>query len=177
MNVLDDRLIKRLIVKEEYPMSSPCSPHSPTTNPILRSALRSFALAALWVGFLLPTSASASDLKVANAWVSIPASYENPSAYFLIQNRDSKVRTIIGGRCEGCNWIEIRRVVFKDGVMGSEKMEAMEIPAGGAVAFIPRGLFISLIGLGSIERGARLPIELEFKNGERLEIEATVGQP
>ncbi len=62
-------------------------------------------------------------------------------------------------------------------MMGSEKMDEMQIPAGGAVAFVPRGLFMSLIGLGSLEVGAKLPIELEFKNGEKLEIEATVRQP
>ena len=158
-------------------MPCPRSPHSHMAIRTLRSVFGSFALAATLIGFLLPTSAFASDLEVENPWISIPAPYENPSLYFLIQNRDSKNRTIIGGGCEGCDWLEIRRVVFKDGVMGSEKMEAMEIPAGGAVAFVPRGLFISLVGLGSVERGAKMPIQLEFENGEKLEIEATVGQP
>jgi copper(I)-binding protein len=125
---------------------------------------------------LLPTSAFASDLKVANAWVSIPESYEIPPAYFLIQNRDSKNRTIVGGRCERCGWIEIQHVVFKDGGLGSATMETMEIPAGGAVAFVPRGLFISLIGLGPVERGTNFPLEIEFKSGEKHETETTIGQ-
>ncbi|MFP6656494.1 MAG: copper chaperone PCu(A)C [Myxococcota bacterium] len=122
-------------------------------------------------------SASADDFKVANAWVSLPAPYENPSAYFVIKNRDSKIRTIVGGSCNGCDWIEVRRVVFKDGRMGSEKLEEMAIPAGGAVAFVPRGLFLSLIGLSGLEAGGKLPIELEFADGEKITIEASVRKP
>jgi len=157
------------------------SPHIFTRDQSARTALPSLILscfvAVLLAFSLTPTQAIASDLKVANAWISVPAAYENPSAYFVIQSHDKKTRTIVGGQCSGCDWIEIRRVVFKDGMMGSEKMDEMQIPAGGAVAFVPRGLFMSLIGLGSLEVGAKLPIELEFKNGEKLEIEATVRQP
>jgi copper(I)-binding protein len=129
---------------------------------------------------VLPASAHASAFKVANARVTAPVSWENPSVYFVIQNADSKVRTIVGGSCEGCDWIEIHRTVFEDGVMTSEKLEEMAIPAGGAVAFAPRGLFLSLIGLSAIEgadeSGAKFSIELEFADGEKLEIEAAVDE-
>jgi copper(I)-binding protein len=125
----------------------------------------------------LPLAVSANDFKIANAWVSLPAPYENPSAYLIIQNRDSKIRTITGGGCAGCDWIEIRRVAVNDGVMGSEKLETMAIPAGGAVAFVPRGLYLSLVGLSGLEAGSQLPIELEFANGEKITVEASVGDP
>jgi copper(I)-binding protein len=48
----------------------------------------------------------------------------------------------------------------------------MEIPAGGAVAFVPRGLSLSLVGLPTLAAGDSVPIELEFADGEKLEIEA-----
>lgn len=126
---------------------------------------------------LLPASSQASDFKIAKAWVTTPVQWENPSAYFVIQNQGSKVRTIVGGRCKGCDWIEIHRTVFKDGAMTSEKLEQMAIPAGGSVAFVPRGLFLSLIGLTAIESGAPFSLEIEFADGEKLEIEATIGEP
>jgi copper(I)-binding protein len=145
-------------------------------NPLLLLLLLALLLTLLLA--LLPASVHASDFKVANARVTAPVSWENPSVYFVIQNPDSKARTIVGGSCEGCDWIEIHRTVFEDGVMTSEKLEEMAIPAGGALAFAPRGLFLSLIGLteikGADEGGAKFSIELEFADGEKLEIEAAV---
>ena len=138
---------------------------------------RTTPLLLLLVLAALPAAARASDFKVANAWVTAPVSWENPSAYFVIQNPDAKVRTIVGGSCTGCDWIEVHRTVFKDGAMTSEKLEEMAIPAKGSVAFVPRGLFLSLIGLTAIESGTKFSIELEFADGEKLEIEAEVREP
>ena len=120
----------------------------------------------------LPTAAAATDLKVANAWASLPQSWENASAYFVIQNNSDKARTIVGASCEKCDYVEILRAVFKDGAMGSEKLEKMEIPAGGAGAFVPRGLSLNLVGLAALAAGEKLEVELEFKDGEKLVIEA-----
>ena len=56
--------------------------------------------------------------------------------------------------------------------MDSEKLDRMDIPAGGAVAFVPRGLYLNLVGLESLAAGETIAIELEFADGEKLEIEA-----
>jgi copper(I)-binding protein len=139
---------------------------------MLRSIARSSLFFALPMLLLIPVTATASDLVVANAWTTIPAPHENPSAYFVIQNKGAKPRTIVGASSSRCDWIEIQRAVVKDGVMDSEKLEKMEIPAGGAVAFVPRGLSLSLVGLPTLAAGDSVPIELEFADGEKLEIEA-----
>jgi copper(I)-binding protein len=139
---------------------------------MLRSIARSSLFFALPMLLLIPVTATASDLVVANAWATIPAPHENPSAYFVIQNKGAKPRTIVGASSSRCDWIEIQRAVVKDGVMDSEKLEKMEIPAGGAVAFVPRGLSLSLVGLAALAAGDPVPIELEFADGEKLEIEA-----
>ena len=137
-----------------------------------RSVLRAPFLLLLIAILFFPGTSAATDLKVANAWASLPEAWENASAYFVIQNKGKKVRTIVGARCEGCDYVEILRAVLKDGAMDSEKLEKMEIPAGGSVAFVPRGLSLHLVGLSSLEAGETLKIELEFADGEKLEIEA-----
>lgn len=113
-----------------------------------------------------------SELRVANAKVLVPESWENATAYLVIQNKGKKARKIVGGGCEGCEWVEIHRAVFRDGAMESEKLDEMEIPAGGAVAFAPRGLSLSLVGLNDVEEGTKVAFELELADGERLPIEA-----
>ena len=139
---------------------------------MIRSIARIPFLLSLLALLLLPIAATASDLVVANAWVSVPQPWENSSAYFVIQNNGAKPMTIVGASSSRCDWIEILRAVLKDGVMDSEKLDQMEIPAGGAVAFVPRGLSLNLVGLGSLTAGESVTIELEFADGEKLEIEA-----
>jgi len=116
--------------------------------------------------------AAASDLKVANARATVPDPYENATAYFIIQNKGSEPRTIVGGTCTGCDWVEIHRAVLKNGMMDSEKVDEMTVPAGGAVAFVPRGLSLELVGLEKIADGEKVKIELELKSGEKVEFEA-----
>ena len=68
----------------------------------------------------------------------------------------------------------MRRAMVKDGQMASEAMAEMQIPAGGAAAFVPRGLFLRLISCETLAADEIVPIELEFKNGEKLAFDATV---
>jgi len=121
---------------------------------------------------LLPFAATASDLKVSNAWASLPEAWENSSVYFIIQNSSAKARTIVGASGTCCDFIEIRRAVLKDGAMDSEKLDKMEIPGGGMVAFVPRGLSLNLAGLESLKAGESVTIELDFADGEKLKFEA-----
>ncbi len=144
---------------------------------MLKTTTRAIVAFALPLLLVLASPASASDLKVANAWVDLPAAYQNPSAYFVIQNKGSRARKIVGASSLRCDWIEIRRAVVKEGVMASKKIEEMEIPAGGAVAFVPRGLSLTLVGLGPVEAGDVIEIELALGDGEKLPIQAVVRAP
>jgi len=131
-------------------------------------------LFAMILASLLATPVLASDLKIANAWVSQPIYKEDPPGYFVIQNRGSEARTIVGATSPRCESISIRRAVVKDGQMASEGLDEMQVPAGGAVAFAPRGLFLRLMSPEKLEVDETVPIELEFADGEKLAFEATV---
>ena len=136
---------------------------------------RSITSASVLVSLVLfAASATASDLKVANAWVNMPIFDEPAPGYFVIQNRGDKPRKLVGGSSPRCEKIEIHRAVVKDGAMTSEALNEWDIPAGGAVAFIPRGLFLMLIGSKDLSEGEKIQIELEFADGEKLGIEAVV---
>jgi len=138
---------------------------------MLRSII---SVSGLLLLLLVPVSAGASDLKVAKPWVNMPIVDEPAPAYFVIQNRGDKPRKLVGGSSPRCEKIEIHRAVVKDGAMTSEALDEFDIPAGGAVAFVPRGLSLMLVGSRDLTEGETIPIELEFANGERLGIEALV---
>jgi copper(I)-binding protein len=154
----------------------PTFPFVPSSNwrsRFMPSPARRLLIAlALTASLVCPGLASANDFKVANAWTTVPDPLENATAYVVIQNRGAKDRTIVGGTCTGCDWVEIHRAVLKNGMMGSEKVDEMTVPAGGAVAFVPRGLSLELIGLEKLADGDKVKIELELKDGGTLEIEA-----
>jgi copper(I)-binding protein len=132
------------------------------------------SLSVLHLLLLFPLSAAASDLKVAKPWVNLPIFDEPAPAYFMIQNRGDKPRKLLGANSPRCEKIEIHRAVVKDGAMTSEALDEWEIPAGGAVAFMPRGLFLMLSGAKDLAEGEMIPIELEFADGEKLQIDAVV---
>jgi copper(I)-binding protein len=123
---------------------------------------------------LFATPALASDLTIANGWVSQPIYNEDPPGYFVIQNRGKKVRTIVGATSPRCERISIRRAVLRDGQMASDELDEMQVPAGGAVAFAPRGLFLRLMSTEDLEVDEIVPIELEFADGEKVAFDAKV---
>jgi copper(I)-binding protein len=139
---------------------------------MFRRIARCTPLLSLLALLLLPAAATAGDLKIANAWATLPEAWENSSAYFVIQSKTSKTRTLVGASGSCCDFIEIRRAVLKDGAMDSEKLDKIEIPAGGAVAFVPRGLYLNLVGLETLAVGESVTIELEFADGGKLEFDA-----
>lgn len=120
-------------------------------------------------------SASAAEaLRVANGRVELPIGREDPSAYFVIQNRSSETRTIIGATSARAESVALRRATVRDGRMASEALPEMAIPAGGAVAFAPRGLFLRLMNAEPLAAGETVPIELVLKDGGRVAFEAVV---
>ena len=139
---------------------------------MVHSFARPIALLSLLALLLLPATATASDLVIANAWASLPEAWENSSVYFVIQSKSKKTRTILGVSGSCCDFIEILRAVLKDGAMDSEKQDKIDIPAGGAVAFVPRGLYLNLAGLESLDVGETVTIQLEFVDGEKLELDS-----
>jgi len=138
---------------------------------MLRSII---SVSALLMLLQFPVSAVASDLKVAKPWVNLPILDEPAPAYFIIQNRGDKPRKLLGGNSPRCEKVEIHRAVVRDGAMTSEVLDEWDIPARGAVAFMPRGLSLMLLGARDLAEGETIPIELEFADGEKLGIDAVV---
>ena len=98
---------------------------------MFRLIARSRFLLSLLALLLLPAAATASDLKIANAWATFPEAWQNSSAYFVIQSKSSKTRTLVGASGSCCDSIEILRAVLKDDVMDSEKQDKIEFDAVG----------------------------------------------
>ena len=131
----------------------------------------------LFAGALLAAgAASASDLQVFNGRVTLPVGGESPSAYFVLRNGSPATRTIVGASCECAESVALRlTAISEDGQWSSEGLpDGMPIPAGGDVAFAPRGLFLRLMSPSGLAAGEKVEIVLEFADGERVPFEAVV---
>jgi len=123
---------------------------------------------------LAPLPTYAGDLQIGNPWVRLPILDEAPAIYFAVANRRDAPRKIVGASSPRCDRIEIHRAAVQDGVMGSVELDEMEIPAGGAVAFAPRGLFLKMIESHPLSEGETVSVELELDDGEKVSFEAVV---
>jgi copper(I)-binding protein len=132
-------------------------------------------LPAIGFAMVIPCLAAASDLVAANARIEVSEGDTPATLYLVIQNRGEEARKIVGGNCTGCSSVEIRIAVLEDGAMVPSVLPEFEIPAGGAVAFAPRGLSIALIGLSDVVSNDEVAVELEFADGEKLVVDAVVG--
>ena len=123
----------------------------------------------------LPAAAGESEIRVFKGKVTLPTGSEDPSAYFVLRNGSKTTRTIVGARCDCAEDVSVRRTaVDENGQWGSEAMPAMPVPAGGDVAFVPRGLFLRLLSAQPLSEGETIEIVLEFQDGETVPFEATV---
>jgi len=125
---------------------------------------------------LVAAAASANDIKVFKGRVILPTAGESPSVYFVLRNGSTETRTITGASCECAESMSVRRTaVTDDGQWGSVGMpEGMPIPAGGDVAFVPRGLFLRMMSPTGLEAGGKVEVVLEFGDGEKVPFEAVV---
>lgn len=147
------------------------------TQPVtpLLVALATLVLSAL-VLVAGTATAGESEIRVFNGRVALPIGSEDPSAYFVLRNGGETTRTIVGASCACAESISIRRTaVNEEGQWSSEGMPGgMPVPAGGDVAFAPRGLFLRLMSARALAEGDTVEIVLEFADGEKVPFEATV---
>ena len=121
-----------------------------------------------------PVLAAEGDFPIGDPWISLPIYDEAPRAYFAIRNPTAKSRRIVAATSPRCRSIEIRIVTFEAGAESSKKLTGIEIPAGGAVAFSPRGYFLELVDSEALAEGQKVPLELELADGTKVRFEAEV---
>jgi copper(I)-binding protein len=82
-----------------------------------------------------------------DAWIrEPPPNVATAAAYARIESAGAADR-LIGARSDVCDRVEIHTHVAQNGVIAMTEIEALAIPAGGAVTLIPGGDHLMLMGL------------------------------
>lgn len=147
-----------------------------TMKPTTARLLAILALVAVALTAQAQEQEQESEIRVFNGRVTLPVGGENPNAYFVLRNGSKTTRTLVGASCDCAERVSLRRTaVNEQGQWSSQGMpDGMPIPAGGDVAFVPRGLFLRLMSARPLREGETIELVLEFADGETVPFEATV---
>lgn len=132
-----------------------------------------FGVAAI---FLASVALAQPTVTVTNEWVrATPPGSRMTAGYLTLHNAADHQVTLVSVSSPHSERVELHRTTLVDDVARMEKMEALDIPAGGSVELAPGGLHLMLIGLrGDLREGGDVTLHLVFDDGWEVEVEAQV---
>jgi copper(I)-binding protein len=120
-----------------------------------------------------------SQIGVENAWARPGLVQGAPAAVYLdIENGGEVDDRLTGVETPIAERAELHAHVMEGDVMKMRRLEAVDIPAGGKVAFAPGERHVMLFGLArSLEEGERFQLTLTFDKAGPVEVEVVVQSP
>jgi copper(I)-binding protein len=141
---------------------------------MIRTAARKALLPILG---LLPLAGcgDSQPLYVDQAVIRLSPNPQSPSAgYFTVHAGDAAV-TLRDVTADAAVRVEMHDSIMKDGMMKMEKLDSVDIPAKGTLAFAPGGRHIMLWSVNpTIAQTGKIPLTFLFSNGDRILVDAVV---
>ena len=135
-------------------------------------------------------SSSSGGISISDAWSRpSPAMAGAGAAYMIIENTGSSADALTGGSSDVASAVEVHETVdmssampgASDGgmggspVMGMQRIDRLEIPAGGKVELKPGSYHVMLIGLTrELQAGETIEITLTFERAGDVKVSAEV---
>lgn len=131
------------------------------------------------LAFLLPLAACGQGepaVEVHDVWARSAEAGRATAVYFTLQNSGGAPDRLLGVATESARAAELHEsTVDAEGVMRMRPVEAVEIPAGEAVAFEPGGYHVMLIDLArDLRPDERVALTLRFEASGAREVQAEV---
>lgn len=97
------------------------------------------------------------------------------AGYFSIKNENNVAAELIDVTSPQFGSIELHQHSHQDGMMKMEQVQSVVVAAGEQVLFQPGGLHLMLFDAKtSIAPGQQIPLCLTFKDGQSVEVQASV---
>jgi len=116
------------------------------------------------------------DLSIAGPWsFELPPVSPNGAAYFRIENRGQASDRLVSAHSPVADRAEFHTHEMDGGVMKMHRVDSVEVPAQGEVAFKPGGLHVMLLGLKKpLVAGERFPLALGFEEAGTIEVSVEI---
>jgi len=120
-----------------------------------------------------------TPVRVQEAWVAAaPAVSRVTAGYLRIENGSDREQVLVGAQSPLFARVEIHRSELRDGVARMVPVERLAIRPGETLAFEPGGYHLMLLDARApLTAGASVPLSLEWADGGRTELSATVRPP
>lgn len=131
---------------------------------------------ALVATLLFVNAGYAQGLKVHDAWVKeAPPKAKVMAGYLVIDNHNSKARTLIGAISRSFGKVEVHRTDVKDGMARMVPQPRLDIAPHGQVRLEPGGYHLMLLNpQKALKAGDSVIITLEFADGDTATVDAPV---
>ena len=125
---------------------------------------------------ICPSLLLAGDTSASNAYVPLtPKGVMVHSAYMELTNSGTETRSLIAFKAPGYAMAHLHQSVEKDGIATMSAMHQLDIQPGQTVSLKPGGMHVMLMKpKASVRLGETVELALEFANGEKLFVMASV---
>lgn len=136
--------------------------------------MKKLLLAAAAVAFAFP--ALAADLEVSGAFIRASPKVANAGAGFVtIKNSGKQDDKLIAASANVSKSVELHTHIKDGEIMRMRKVEAINVPAGGAAELKPGGDHVMFIDLnGPLKEGDKVAVTLTFEKGGEVKVEMPV---
>jgi len=136
----------------------------------VRHALTALALLAA-LAALAACGPSAGELRIEDPWIrDAPDGATALAGYMTVDWTGREPLRLVAARSPHFGRIEMHQSRDDDGRARMQQLETVPILPGGTTRFEPGGLHLMLLSPdGAIRAGDRVPIELEFDDGRRVQ--------
>jgi copper(I)-binding protein len=131
------------------------------------------SVAATAICCVLSLAAHADELaalRLSDAWVrALPPGQPNTAAYLVVTNAGATPVTIVSASSPIAETVELHTSREVDGMQRMERLDQVQVAAGGNVAFAPGGNHLMLLGLSRMPApGQEVQICLQTAGGDEL---------
>ena len=118
-------------------------------------------------------------VRVEAAWAraALPP-HQTAAVFMVLRNESSAEAALVGAVAEAADRVEFHLTSNAGDMMQMRRVGQLAIPAWGNLQLVPGRLHLMLSGLRQpLLAGSRLPLRLQFADGEEIAVEAQVRQP
>lgn len=141
--------------------------------------MKNFRLVLCALALLLPAAAArAADIEVVQPWARVTPGSRTGAVYFTLHNGGGQSDRLMSGATPLAQRAELHSSITENGVTRMEKIDAVEVNAGGSVPFQPSGMHVMLIGLDpSATPGQTMPVTLHFEHAGDIQVTVPILAP
>ncbi|WP_037464674.1 copper chaperone PCu(A)C [Sphingobium herbicidovorans] len=138
----------------------------------------SLSLIALAAPLALAACGDPAPTYIDQAWVRLSPNKDTPSAGYFVAHGGDAATQLRGVLTDYALKVEMHESMSHDGMVMMQKIDSVDIPAKGKVAFAPGGKHLMIWGVNdtAISRG-KMTFTFLLANGDRLLVDAVIQKP